>query len=147
MEREEERERRQEKLLQTLKESQPVVPQKVSISKLDLPRMKEGDDPVEFIHYLEVALKRSKVPEDEWVEIAQTRITLQVGRTIAHVLEDEHATFDNVKDAITGVAGQSFTAVAESIHDPFKGGKVLRPRALADKLKNLYKKTIPRGRE
>ena len=140
LEREEERERRQEKLLQTLKESQPVVPQKVSISKLDLPRMKEGDDPVEFIHYLEVALKRSKVPEDEWVEIAQTRITLQVGRTIAHVLEDEHATFDKVKDAVTGVAGQSFAAVAESIHDPFKGGKVLHPRALADKLKNLYKK-------
>ena len=45
-EREEERERRQEKLIQTLKESQPAIPQQVSITKLDLPRKKDGDDPV-----------------------------------------------------------------------------------------------------
>ena len=44
-------------------------------------------------------------------------VTLQVGRSIVHVLKDD-----------------------ESIHNPFKGGKVLHPRALADKLKTLFKK-------
>ena len=83
---EEEWERRQERLLETLKGAQPAIPQKVSIQKLDLPRMKDGDDPVEFINYIEIALKRSKVPEDDWPEITQTRITLQAGRNISHVL-------------------------------------------------------------
>ena len=36
-------------------------------------------------------------------------------------------------------------AVADTIFDPFKGGKVLNPRALADKLKNLFKKLLQEG--
>ena len=43
--REVERERRQEVLLTTLREAQPAVPQRVSIQKLDLPRMKEVTTP------------------------------------------------------------------------------------------------------
>ena len=102
-------------MLQTLREAQPAAPQKVNIHKVDLPRIKEGDDPVVFINYLETALKRSKIPEAEWPELAQTRITLEVGQNIGDVLGNEDATFEDVKDAITGVAGQSFAAIAETI--------------------------------
>ena len=63
-----------------------------------------------------------------------------MGQTLREVLANEDTTFDDVKDAVTGVAGQSFTAVADTIFDPFNGGKVLNPRAVADKLKNLFKK-------
>ena len=91
--REEERERREDGLLTTLKEAQPAVPQKVNIHKLDLPRMKEGDDSVVFIDYLDSALKRSKVPENEWLDLAQTRIMLEVGQNLGDVFGNEDATF------------------------------------------------------
>ena len=107
-------------MLTTLRDTQPAVPQKVSIQKLDLPCMKEGDDPVVFINYLESALKRSKVPENEWPEIAKTRITLEVGQNLGDVLGNEDTTFQDIKDAITGVAGKSFAATTEAIFDPFK---------------------------
>ena len=46
--REEEREAGEARLLTTLRAAQPTVPQNVSISKLNLPKMKDTDDPVVF---------------------------------------------------------------------------------------------------
>ena len=63
--REEERERSQERLLTTLK---VAVPQKVNIHKVYLPHMKEGDDSVVFIIYLETALKFKKLFQEAETE-------------------------------------------------------------------------------
>ena len=41
------------RLLFTLKVAQPVVPQNVSINKLNLPEMTDNDDPVVFIRYFD----------------------------------------------------------------------------------------------
>ena len=60
--REEEREAREARLLANLKAAQPAVPQTVNISKLNLPKMTDKDDPVVFIRYLETALIRAKYP-------------------------------------------------------------------------------------
>ena len=138
--REDERERRQNLLMTTLKEAQPTVPQKVTIQNLMLPTMKEGDDPVDFINYLEAALRRAKVPEDEWAAQAQTRITLKVAQTLCDILGDEHATYQDIKDAITGVSRKSFAAAAEEFFVPFKDGKIPTARALGDRFQSLLRK-------
>ena len=95
-----------------------------------------------FINYLESALKHSKVPENEWPDLAQTRFMLEVGQNLGDVFGNEDATFQDIKDAITGVAGRSFAVTAETIFDPFKDGKKITPMALADKFKGLLRKLL-----
>ena len=102
--------------------------------------MKEGNDSVEFINYPEAALKRSKIPENEWPGQAQSRITLAVGQTLGQVIGHEHTTFQDIKYAITGVSRKSFAAAAEGIFVPYKDRKVPTARALAYKLLGLLKK-------
>ena len=91
--REEEREAREARLLDTLKAAQPVVPQTVNISKLNLPKMTGKDDPVVFIRYLETALIRAKVPPEQWNDHVQPQIRLQAGERIIDVLDREDCTF------------------------------------------------------
>ena len=61
--REEKLELREARLMTTLKAAQPVVP---DFNKLNLPKMKDKDNPEVFIRYLEAALVRAKIPPDDW---------------------------------------------------------------------------------
>ena len=114
----------------------------MNVHKLDLPRMKEGDDPVVFINYLDSALKSSKVPENEWPDLVQTRIMLVVGQNLGDVFGNEYVTLQNIKDAITYVDGKSFAVTAEAIIDTFKDGIKITPRALADKFQGLLRNLL-----
>ena len=87
--REEERERREARLLTTLKEAQLAVLPHVNIKKLELPKMRDEDDPETFIKYLEVALTRSKTPREEWKDYVQPQLTLEAGEKILGVLQNE----------------------------------------------------------
>ena len=140
--REEEREAREARLLTTLRAAQPAVPQNVSISKLNLPKMKDTDDPVVFIRYLETALVRARIPQDQWKDHVQPQITLQAGEKIIEVLENEDSTFEDIKAALTGVDAMSFASTAEALFKPVKGGEKPVPRQLADRLKSWVKKLI-----
>ena len=139
---EDEQLRSKEKLLITLKEAQPVVPQTVNISKLILPKMTDKNDPVVFIRYLETALIRTKVPQDQWKDYVQPQMTLQAGERIIDVLEREDCTFEEIKAALTGVDSMSFASTAEAFFNLFEGGVKLRQKLLAERLKGWIKKLI-----
>ena len=80
--REEEHERRETRLLTTLKAVQPVVPQQVHMKKLELPKMRNKDNPETFMKYLEVSLTRTKTPREEWKDYVQPQLTLEAGKKI-----------------------------------------------------------------
>ena len=130
--------------LATLRAAQPVVPQNISINKLNLPKMKDNDDPVVFIRYLETALVRANITQDQWIDHVQPQITLQAREKIIEVPENDDSTFEDIKAALTGVDANSFASKAEAIFNPFKGGGGERGREtqLADKLKSWIKKLI-----
>ena len=140
--REEEREAREVRLLATLKAAQLVVPKKVNMSKLNLPKMTNKDDPVVFIRYLETALIKAKVPPEQWKDHVQPQITLQVGERVIDVLERKDCTFEEIKAAPTGIDAMSFASTAEAIFYLFKGGEKLKLRLLAERMKGWGKKLI-----
>ena len=53
------------------------------------------------------------------------------------MLGNEDDTFQDIKDANTGVAGMSFVATAETLFSAFNYGIKHTPRELVDKLKGL----------
>ena len=58
--------RRQERLLTTLKEAQPVVPQTITIQNHKLPEMKEGEDMELYVAMFEAALRSNNIPQAQW---------------------------------------------------------------------------------
>jgi len=104
--------------------------------------MKDNDDSMVFIRYLESALVRTKIPQDQWKEHVQPQITLQAGVKIIEVLEDDDSTLKDINAAMTGVEAMSFASTAQAIFNPFQGGEKPKLRQLADKLKSLIKKLI-----
>ena len=126
----------------TLKTAPPVLLRNVNVNKLNIPKMKDKDDPEVFIRYLEAALVRAMVPQEDWMDHVQPQITLEAGEKIIEVLENVDSTFEDIKAAMTGVSAMTFTSTAEAMFNPLSGGEKPKPRLLADKLKRWIKKLI-----
>ena len=104
--------------------------------------MKDTNDPVVFIRYLETALVKVRIPQDQWKDHVQPQITLQAGEKIIEVLENEDSTFEDIKAALTRVDAMSFASTAEALFKPVNVGEKPVPRKLADRLKIWVKKLI-----
>ena len=108
----------QAKLLVTLKEAQPAVPQKVTINSNRLPVMKDHDDIEIFIPQFEAALISMKVPRDEWKGYIHSQVTAEPKEKVMHLLTDEDSTYEDIKRRLLGTASMSFANTAESIFSP-----------------------------
>ena len=140
--RDEERERREARLLITLKEAQPAVPQHVNIKKLELPKMRDKDDPETLMKYLEVALTTSKIPREELKDYVQPQLTLEAGEKILGVLQSEDSTFDDIVAALTGCNTLTFAFMAEALFAPVEEADRTKPRVVNEKLKRCTKKLL-----
>ena len=114
----------------------------MNIKKLELPKMRDTDDPETFIKYLEVALTRFKIPRHEWKDYVQPQLTLEAGEKILDVLQDETSTFDDIVAAMTGCTAMTFASTAEAMFVPVEEADKSTPTAVADKLKRWTKKLV-----
>ena len=105
--------RREERLLTTLKEAQPAVPQQVNISHHKLPDMKDTDDIEMFVTMFESALLSNGIPEDQWKNKLHAHLTMKAKLKIYNVMSDHGTTYDEIKEALQGSA-MSFSSAAEA---------------------------------
>ena len=116
--REEERLAKEERLLTTLRATQPVMPQRVTVSSNRLPSMREGDDIESFLPQLRGAMVALNVPKDEWKGYIYSQVTTSAKEPVMNLLSDPEATYDEVEQGLLGVAGMSFANAAEAIFSP-----------------------------
>ena len=116
--REEEREAREARLLETLRATQPAVPQKVTINSNRLPVMKQGDNIETFLPQLRGALVSLNIPEEDWKGHIYSQVTTEAKDNVMHLLADDTATYDAVEQGLLGIADMSFANAAEAIFSP-----------------------------
>ena len=137
--------RREERLLTTLKEAQPAVPQQVTIQTHKLPDMKENDEAELFVTMFEAALLSNLVPENQWKNKLHAHLSMKAKSKIHKVMQDQDSTYEEIKEALLGCTSMSFSSAAEEFCTGEKGRLVtLEPRQAIEKMSRLVSK-ITRG--
>ena len=113
--------RREERLLQTLKEAQPTIPQQVTISHTKLPDMRETDDAEMFVTMFESALLSNGIPVAQWKNKLHPHLTMKVKLKIYKVMSNQDTTYKEVKEPLLGCTAMSFSSAAEAFCTGEKG--------------------------
>ena len=125
-------EERHAQLLVQLKEAQPVVPQRITINKDELPKMTQKDDLDVFITLLEDALEDAEIPRDRWKKYIHSQLTTQAKQRVKYLLKDHTKMYDEIREALMGCESMSFASSAEAVFGSYEGQKP-EPRQLGDK--------------
>ena len=78
---------REARLLQQLKDAQPVVPQTFNVNYHNLPKMSEGNDVELFLRQFEISLRTSTIPQNKWKENLLSQLTVMGYEAKQHVIE------------------------------------------------------------
>ena len=116
-------EERHAQLLVKLKEAQPVVPQRITINKDELPKMTQKDELDVFISLLEDALEDAEIPRDRWKKYIHSQLTTQAKQRVKHMLKDHTKTYDEIREALIGCESLSFASSAEAVFGSYEGQK------------------------
>ena len=136
-EREDRRDERQLQLLAQLKDTQPAVPQQVTVQNHKLPQMNERDEVDIFVQQLEAAMVASDIPRDKWKRHLHSQLTLEVKQKVMHLMQDPDASYDDIRAAMMGCLAMTFDATVEAIFSADKGKITkLTLRQVADKAKH-----------
>jgi len=120
-EREERREERQTRLIQQLRESQPVVPQTIHVNQHKLPKMMDTDDVDIFLRQFEVSLRTANIPENKWKENLLSQLTLRAKEQVIQLLEREDTDYNEIKEALLSRHITTYAAAAEAFFSANKG--------------------------
>ena len=143
VEREDRRDRETRELLAAMKEARPAVPQTVHIVNQKLPDMKEGEDIDTFVALFEAALRANNIPQAQWTAKIHSQLNVSTKLKIQHVLQDEHATYEDIKEALLGCGNMTFSAASETLLTGDKGKVFSLPhRQCRDKLFKLTQKVL-----
>ena len=141
--REDEREAREQRLLTTLREAQPAVPQTVTIQSHKLPEMKDSDDAELFMSLFEAALLSNNIPEDQWKNKLHSQLSMKAKLKIHSVMQDNDSTYKDIKDALLGCTAMSFSSAAEDFCTGERGRLTnLEPRQAIEKMARLAGKIM-----
>ena len=105
--------RREERLMTTLNEAQPTVPQTVTFHNQKLPEMKETDDIEVFITLFEASLLSNTVPDDQWKNLLHAHLPAKVIAKIHNVMQDPDSTYEVIKEALLGCTEMPFNTASE----------------------------------
>ena len=133
--------RREEKLMTTLREAHPAVPQTITIKNHKLPHMKEREDAELFVAMFEAALRSNNVPQGQWKNNVHANLSLKSKARIQSAIQDNDSTYDEVKEALLGCAAMTFSSAAEDLCTGERGRLFnLDPRQVIDKVIRLVGK-------
>ena len=104
--------RREERLLQTLKEAQPTIPQQVTINHTKLPDMRETDDVEMFVTMFESALLSNGIPVAQWKNKLHAHLTMKAKLKFYKVMSNQDTTYEEVKEPLLGCTAISSAAEA-----------------------------------
>ena len=136
-----EAEQREERILLALKETQPVVPQIVTIVSQKLPDMKEGEEVEVIFGMFEAALKASNVPEDQWCAKLHAHLNPTTKLRIQDIIQNPDSTYQAIKDALLGCGTISFSAASEALMSADRNRILALPyRQAVDKMARLLEK-------
>ena len=128
--------RREERLLLALRETRTVAPQAIIVQSQKLPKMHESDDVETFLELFEAALRVNEISPDLWKRKLHAQLPNLVKVKIQWVLQDDRATYDQIKETLLGCAEISFGVVAEAFKTAEKGKlTTMTPRTAADKMR------------
>ena len=107
--------RRQERMMEALKQSQTVIPQTVNIETTKLPDMHENEDIETFITMFEAALRAKQIPEGQWKARIHSHLTPRSKIRVQSVIQDPESSYDDIKEALLGCSSMTFRAAAENL--------------------------------
>ena len=140
--------RQEERLLTTLREAQPAVPQTVTIHNQKLPEMKDTDDTELFIAMFEAALRSNTVPHGQWKNKLHAHLSLKAKTKVQSVIQDNDSTYEEVKDALLGCSAITFSSAAEDLCTGERGRLFnLEPRYAIDKMIRLAGKVASKAND
>ena len=123
-------------MLLALRENRTVAPQAIIVQSQKLPKMHESDDVETFIELFEAALRANEISPDLWKRKLHAQLPNSVKVKIQWVLQDDGATYDQIKEALLGCAEVSFGVAAEAFKAAEKGKlTTMTPRTAADKMR------------
>ena len=142
-EREERAQRDTREMISTLRAAQHAVPQTVTIVNQKLPEMKEREEIDTFVAMFDAALRANNVPHNQWTAKVHSQLNVSTKLKIQHVLQDEHATYEDIKEALLGCSNMTFSAASETLLTGDKGKVYTLPhRQCRDKLFKLTQKVL-----
>ena len=106
---------REERIIRTLKQSQPTIPQTVTIVNSKLPDMKDNEDIDTFIAMFEAALTAGNVPDDQWKAKLHAHLNPKTKLRIQSTIQDPDASYEDIKAALLGCGCMTFSAAAETL--------------------------------
>ena len=113
--RQEEQLKREERMLISLREAQPVVPQMVTLQNQTLLKMTEQEEVETFVAMFEAALRTKKVPELQWKAKLHSHLNPKAKLRIQSVILDHDSTYEQVKDALLRCSNKTFNAAVKSL--------------------------------
>ena len=126
-----------------LKAAQPAVPQTVTILNHKLPEMKETEETDMFVAMFEAALRANNIPEDQWTAKLHSHLSPKAKLKIQTTMQDPHATYEDIKEALLGCSNMTFSAASEVMMTGDKGKiYTLEPRQCHNKITRLVEKVI-----
>ena len=108
-------------MITALKDSIPAGPQTVHIQNVKLPRMTEGEDAEVFIDLFEVALTDNDIDEGKWKAKLHAALDTASKLKVRDLITDRDATYDQIKQALSGCGTLTFSASSESIMTADRG--------------------------
>ena len=125
--RDDQRDRETRQMIMALKDSIPAGPQTVHIQNVKLPRMTEGEDAEVFIDLFEAALTDNDIDEGKWKAKLHAALDTASKLNVRDLITDRDATYDQIKQALSGCGTLTFSASSESITMADRGQTLTLP--------------------
>ena len=74
-----------------------------------------------FVAMFEAALRANNIPQNQWTAKIHSQLNVSTKLKIQHVLQDEHATYEDIKEALLGCSNMTFSAASETLLTGDKG--------------------------
>ena len=133
--------RREERLIEALRQAQPAVPQTVTIVNQKLPEMREGEDIDTFVAVFKAVLRANNIPQAQCSAKLHSQLNVTTKLRIQDVIQDEDATYDDIKEELLGCSNMTFSAASETLLSGDRGKLYSLPhRQCKDRLMKLVEK-------